>query len=88
MQVALADGQQTDPPEGHHEGRGVIHDLGHPQPFLPAGTALSEQAELGMACGQVGTGEHRGQADMPEALVAPRPLEGHDGLPELSIARR
>src|SRR2546422_11101448 len=35
-----------------------------------------------MACGERGTGEHGGQEDLTEALVAPRPLEGRHGLPE------
>ena len=32
--------------------------------------------------GEVGTGEHGGQDDLTEALVAPRPVEGCHGLPE------
>ena len=48
-QVALAEGQQTDPPRGKHEARGVINRLGNPQPFVPEGAALSERAQLGMA---------------------------------------
>ena len=81
-QVALAEGQQTDPPRGHHEARGVSHRLGNPEPFFPEGTALGERAQLGMAPGEVGTGGHGGQEDLAEALVAPRPVEGRHGLPE------
>ena len=81
-QVALAEGQQTDPPRGQHEAPGVSHRLGNPQPFFPEGPALGERAQLGMAPGEVGTGEHGGQDDLTEALVAPRPVEGRHGLPE------
>ena len=81
-QVALAEGQQTDPPRGNHEAPGVSHRLGNPQPFVPEGTALGEHAQLGMAPGEVGTGEHGGQVDLTEALAAPRPVEGRHGLPE------
>ena len=81
-QVALAEGQQTDPPRGKHEAGGVINRLGNPQPFFPEGTALSERAQLGMAPGEAGTGDHGGQDDLTEALVAPRPVEGRHGLPE------
>ena len=81
-QVALAEGQQTEPHEAIHQARGVIHRLGNPEPFVPEGTALGERAQLGMAPGEVGTGDHGGQDDLPEALVAPRPLEGRHGLPE------
>jgi hypothetical protein len=35
-----------------------------------------------MARGEVGTGEHGGQEDLHEALVAPRPIEERHGLPE------
>ena len=81
-QVALAEGQQTDPPRGKHEARGVRNRLGNPQPFFPEGPALGERAQLGMAPGEVGTGVHGGQDELAEALVAPRPLEGRHGLPE------
>ena len=56
--------------------------LGNPQPFFPEGPALGERAQLGMAPGEPGTGEHGGQEDLAEALVAPRPVEGRHGLPE------
>ena len=35
-----------------------------------------------MARGEGGTGEHGGQEDLPEALVAPRPIESRHGLLE------
>ena len=35
-----------------------------------------------MAPGGVGTRDHGGQGGLPEALVAPRPLEGRHALPE------
>ena len=35
-----------------------------------------------MAHGEVGTGLHGGQDDLPEALMTPRPVEGRHGLPE------
>ena len=81
-QVALAEGQETDPLRGKHEACGVRHRLGNPQSFFPEGTALSERAQLGMARGEAGTGEHSGQDKLTEALVAPRPLEECHGLPE------
>ena len=81
-QVALAEGQQTDPPRGKHEAPGVSNRLGNPEPFFPEGTALGERAQLGMAPGEPGTGVHGGQDDLTEALVAPRPVEGRHGLPE------
>ncbi len=61
---------------------GVSSRLGDPEPFFPEGPALSERAQLGMARGEPGTGEHGGQEDLTQALVAPRPLEGRHGLPE------
>ena len=81
-QVALAEGQQTDPPRGKHEAPGVSHRLGNPEPFFPEGPALGEHAQLGMAPGEPGTGEHGGQEGLTEALAAPRPVEGRHGLPE------
>ena len=48
-QIALAEGQQTDPPRGQHEAARVRHRLGNPQPFVPEEPALSERAQLGMA---------------------------------------
>ena len=81
VQVALAEGQQTNPPRGHEAPR-VRHRLGNPEPFVPEGPALSEHAQLGMAPGEEGTGEHGGQVGLAETLVAPRPFEGRHGLPE------
>ena len=81
-QVALAEGRQTDPPRGLHEARGVINRLGNPQPFFPEGSALGEHAQLGMAPGEAGTGEHGRQDDLTETLAAPRPVKGRHGLPE------
>ena len=60
VQVTLAEGQQSDPPEGPHEALGVVNLLGNPEPFIPEGPALGECAELGMAPGQEGTGLHGG----------------------------
>ena len=62
-QIALAEGQQTDPPRGNHEAPGVRHRLGNLERFFPEGTTLSEQAELGMACGQMRTGQHGGRSN-------------------------
>ena len=69
-------------PEGKHQACGVSHRLGNPEPFFPEGSALGERAQLGMAPGEVGTGVHGGQADLTEALVAPRTVEESRGLPE------
>src|SRR5262249_58867439 len=57
-QVALAEGQQTEPPRSPHEARGMIRRLGNLEPFVPDGPALSEPAELGVAPGEPGTGPH------------------------------
>ena len=57
--------------------------LGDPEPFFAEGRALGERPQLGMARGESGTGEHGGQEDLTEALVAPSPLEGRYGLPEI-----
>ena len=56
--------------------------LGNPQPFFCEGIALSERAQLGLACGEPGARVHGGQEDLTEALVAPRPVEERHGLPE------
>ena len=80
-QIALAQGQQTEPPRGvhhTHRGRGC---LGNPQAFFPKSPACGERAQLRMAPGQVGTGEHGGHEDKT-ALVAPGLFKGCDGLPE------
>ena len=37
---------------------------------------------LGMAAGEVGTGRHGGQDNLPQALVAPPPVKGRRGLSE------
>ena len=60
----------------------MIDRLGNPQPFFPKGTTLGEHPQLGMAPGEPGTGEHRGQVGLTEALAALRPVEGRHGLPE------
>jgi hypothetical protein len=60
----------------------VSDRLGNPQPFVPESPALRKRAQLGMAPGEVGTGEHGGQDELTEALVAPRPVEGGYGQPE------
>src|SRR4029453_2407760 len=63
-----------------HEAPGVRNRLGNPQPFLPEGPALGEQAKLSMAPGEPGIGGHRGQDDLTKALMALPPLEGRHGL--------
>ena len=65
---------------GIHEARGVRNCLGDLEPFFAGGTALGEHAQLGITPGEVGTGKHGGQHDMPKALVAPRPIEGCHAL--------
>jgi hypothetical protein len=60
----------------------VISYLGELEPFIPEGVALGERAQLGMAPGEPGTGDHGGQDGLTEALVAQRPIEGRHGLPE------
>ena len=60
-QVALAEGQQTEPPLGIHEAPGVLPPPRQSGVLLRQGAALGEHAQLGMARGEPGTGEHRGQ---------------------------
>ena len=73
---------RPEPPRGKHQAPGVRDCLSNPEPFFPEGPALGERAQLGMAPGEVGTGEHGGQEELTEALVAPHPLQGRYGLPE------
>jgi hypothetical protein len=79
----LTEGQQTDPIIGMHEARRVSHRLGNLEPFLPKGAALGERPEFGMAPSEPGTGEHSGQIDLPETLIAPCSIEQHHRLPEV-----
>ena len=81
-QVTLAQRQQTNPPIGAHNARGLLHRLGNPEPFFPEGTTLGEHAELGMTHSEPGTGAYSGQDDLAEVLVAPCPLERCQSLPE------
>jgi hypothetical protein len=81
-QVALAEGQQADPPRGKHQAARVLNRLGNAEPFFPEGPALGEQTQLGMTRGESGTGLHGGQEGLPEALLAPRPVEGRQSLPD------
>ena len=67
---------------GIHEAPRVINFLSNPEPFFAEGPALDERAQLGMAPGEVGTGEHGGQVDLTKAFAAPNTLEGRDGLPQ------
>ena len=83
----MAEGQQTDTPRGQRKAPGVIDRLGNPEPFFPEGPALSKDAQLGIAPGEVGTGQHGRQGHLAEALAPLRPVEGYHGLPEQSIAR-
>ena len=62
--------------------------LGDPQPFFPEGPALGERAQLGMAPGKRGTGEHGGQEDLTEALMRRAPSRDATVCPRQSIARR
>jgi hypothetical protein len=48
----------------------VRHRLGNPQPFVPAGIARSECAQLGVAAGEVGMGVHGKHDDLTEAFIA------------------
>ena len=47
-QVALPEGQQTEPVIGQQEARRMRHRLGNLEPFLPQGPALGERPEFGM----------------------------------------
>ena len=81
-QVALVEGQQTDPPRGQHETRRVSNRLGNAEPFFPEGTALSERPQLGMARGESHLALHSRQEDLTEALATVRPVEERHSLPE------
>src|SRR5215211_4767440 len=52
------------------------------KPALMRGPALGGRAQLGMARSEVRTGEHGGEEELTEALVAPCPVEERYGLPE------
>ena len=62
--------------------------LGDPEPCVPAGSALGERALLAMTPGEQGIGLyeviglHNGHGRLPQALAAPRLVEGHHGLLE------
>ena len=73
-QIALAEGQQTDPPRGIHEARRVSHRLGDPEPFFPEGPALGEGAQLSMARRRGGHGRARraGRPGRSARSAAPR----------------
>src|SRR5262249_61052588 len=73
MQVALVEGQQTEPPRGNHETIGVIGRFGDPETFFPQGTALSECTQFGMAPGKPGTGDHGGDENLPKPPINPHP---------------
>jgi hypothetical protein len=60
----------------------VRHCFSHPQPFVPEDSALRERPQFGMARSEPGSGEHGRQKDLPEVLVAPRPIEGRYGVSE------
>ena len=60
----------------------MSHLLGNLKPFLGKGTARGEGAQFGMAAGEAATGEHGGQEELTEVLVAQHPLKGRHGLPE------
>jgi hypothetical protein len=58
----------------------VVNLLGNLEPFIPESPTLGKCAKLGMTPGQEGMGLHGEQKDGTEALTAPLPSEGHDGL--------
>jgi hypothetical protein len=67
---------------GSHQAAGVRHRFGNLERFFPECTALSEQAELSMAHGELGPGDHGGRVGKPKTLVGWRFLEGRHRLPE------
>ena len=81
-QVALAQGQQTNPVRSMHEAPRVSNCLGNPQPFFSECPALGKYPQLGIVPGEEGTGKHGGQVDLTKAFAAPNTLEGRDGLPQ------
>jgi hypothetical protein len=87
-QIALAEGQFTNPATGIYEACGVGNYLGNPQPFFPEGPAFSERPQLGMTLGEVDMGEDSGQDSLTEGLVARVPSRDAAICPRQSIARR
>src|SRR5262249_37693941 len=79
-QVALAEGQQTNPVIGKREAAGVSNLLGNPQSFFPKGLTLSERAQFGMTHGEPGTGVHGGKHKLTKAFTAPYLAEERYGL--------
>src|SRR5262249_22310769 len=75
------EGQQTDPPRGHYEARGMSNRLGNAESFLPEGPALGKHAQLGMTRGEPGTRVHSRQNSLAEALIAQIAFEGRHALP-------
>jgi hypothetical protein len=61
----------------------VRHRLGNLAPFFPEGPTLGEHTQFSIPPGKVGTGEHRGEDELTEALVALHSLKGRHGLPEV-----
>ena len=66
----------------------VINRFGNPQPFLPEGTALGEQAQLSMAPGEPGIGGHCRQDDLTKAFMPTRPSRDATVCVQQSMARR
>ena len=92
LQVALAETQPANGPQGTHERDGVIDGLGNTQSFFPEGAARSEPAQLGMAPGKPHTTGHRREEHLAEVLVALCPIkhgqrltEAVEGLPVLAL---
>jgi hypothetical protein len=56
--------------------------LGYLEPFIPEDTPFNEYAQFGLACSEIGTGEHGGQVDLTKALAAPRLIKGCHSLPQ------
>ena len=60
----------------------MSNHLGNPEPFFAKCLAFGKRAQFGMARSEPGTGVHREQEELTEALTAPRPVEGCHSLPK------
>src|SRR5262245_52334796 len=81
-QLALAKGQQPQPPRSHHQTAGMPRGFGNQPSLLSQGAPFSERAQISMAPRELGTGSHRRQIDLTAVLVALCSLEGGHRLPE------
>ena len=68
--------------EAEHQAPGMLNRLGNPEPFFPEGTALSEQAQLGMTLERAGHGRSRRVGQPPKRSWRRAPSRDCHRLPE------